>query len=133
MSKRILVIDDDADMVASTSAVLAARGYDVSGATDATEGLKAIRSLRPDLVVLDIMMETDAAGFDLAYALKEDPATRALPIVILSSFQEHLAEKGSAFEHVLGRDWPAAELLEKPVDPTILSQVVARLLAETAA
>jgi DNA-binding response OmpR family regulator len=133
MVKRILVIDDDADMVASTSAVLAARGFAVSGAADATAGRKAIRDHRPDLVILDIMMETDAAGFDLAYALKEDPTTRSLPIVILSSFQEHLAEKGDAFQHVLGRDWPAAELLEKPVNPERLAAVVERLLAEAAA
>jgi CheY-like chemotaxis protein len=133
MSKRILVIDDDADLVTSTSALLAAHGYTVSGAMGAAEGRKAIRDLRPDLVVLDIMMETDAAGFDLAYALKADPATRNLPIVILSSFQDHLADKGPAFEHVMGRDWPAAELLEKPADPAKLTAVVARLLAEQAA
>lgn len=133
MNKRILVIDDDADLVTSTSALLAAHGYTVSGATGAAEGRKAIRDLRPDLVVLDIMMETDAAGFDLAYALKSDPATRNLPIVILSSFQDHLADKGPAFEHVMGRDWPAAELLEKPADPAKLAAVVARLLAEQAA
>lgn len=133
MSKRILVIDDDADLVTSTSALLAAHGYTVSGAMGAAEGRKAIRDLRPDLVVLDIMMETDAAGFDLAYALKADPTTRNLPIVILSSFQDHLADKGPAFEHVMGRDWPAAELLEKPADPAKLTAVVARLLAEQAA
>jgi len=133
MSKRILVIDDDADLVTSTSALLAAHGYTVSGAMGAAEGRKAIRDLRPDLVVLDIMMETDAAGFDLAYALKADPATRNLPIVILSSFQDHLADKGPAFEHVMGRDWPAAELLEKPADPAKLTAVVSRLLAEQAA
>ncbi|HOI11971.1 MAG TPA: response regulator, partial [Myxococcota bacterium] len=127
MSKRILVIDDDADLVTSTSALLAAHGYTVSGAMGAAEGRKAIRDLRPDLVVLDIMMETDAAGFDLAYALKADPATRNLPIVILSSFQDHLADKGPAFEHVMGRDWPAAELLEKPADPAKLTAVVSRL------
>ncbi len=133
MSKKILVIDDDADLVESTSALLAAQGYEVSSALGAAEGRQAIRKQRPDLIVLDIMMETDTAGFDLAYALKEDPATRTLPIVILSSFQEHLAEKGAAFEHVMGRDWPAAELLEKPIDPTRLAAVVERLLAETVA
>lgn len=133
MTKRILVIDDDADLVESTSALLKAQGYDVSGALGAAEGRKAIRDWRPDLVVLDIMMETDAAGFDLAYALKEDPATRRLPIVILSSFQDHLADKGPAFEHVLGREWPAAELLEKPVDPSRLKAIVEQLLTTPAA
>lgn len=133
MTKRILVIDDDADLVESTSALLKAQGYDVAGALGAAEGRKAIRDWRPDLVVLDIMMETDAAGFDLAYALKEDPATRPLPIVILSSFQDHLGDKGPAFEHVLGREWPAAELLEKPVDPNRLKAVVDRLLATSGA
>ncbi|HQL58062.1 MAG TPA: response regulator, partial [Myxococcota bacterium] len=67
--KRILVIDDDHDLVESTSALLRAQGFEVSGAYAAEEGKKAIQDFRPHLIVLDIMMETDSAGFDLAYAL----------------------------------------------------------------
>jgi DNA-binding response OmpR family regulator len=122
--KRILVIDDDHDLVESTSALLRAQGFEVSGAYAAEEGKKAIQDFRPHLIVLDIMMETDSAGFDLAYALRKN-----IPIVIVSSFQEHLAEKMDAFQHVLGRDWPAASLLEKPVDPSKLTSIINQLLA----
>ena len=128
--KRILVIDDENELVESTTALLRAQGFEVSGAYAAEEGKKAIQDFRPHLIVLDIMMETDSAGFDLAYALRQHPATKNLPIVIVSSFQEHLAEKMDAFQHVLGRDWPAASLLEKPVDPSKLTSIINQLLAK---
>jgi DNA-binding response OmpR family regulator len=128
--KRILVIDDDEDLVRSTSALLATRGYSVDGASNGTEGEAKVRSWKPDLVVLDIMMDYDAEGFNLAYRLKEDPATSSIPIVILSGFQDHLESRGSSFDFVMGRQWPAAEMLEKPADPGRLIAVVDRLLAD---
>lgn len=127
--KRILVIDDDCDLVESTSALLRAQGFEVSGAYDGKAGSQAIKDFRPDLIVLDIMMETDAAGFDLAYTLKQNPATQNIPIVIVSSFQEHLTEKLDSFQHILGREWPASSLLEKPVEPAKLTTVINQLLA----
>lgn len=128
-TKKILVIDDDADLVQSVAAYLGSRGYAVRTASNGTEGMERLQAERPDLIVLDIMMDYDAEGFNLAYRLHEDPETRAIPIVIVSGFGEHLADKFSSFDFVLGRDWPAAELLEKPVDLGRLAGVIARLLA----
>lgn len=129
-NKRILVIDDDADLVASTTAFLAARGYEARGARNGTEAWAMLPAFRPHLLVLDIMMDRDAEGFDLAYRLRQDPAWRSLPIVVASSFQEHLGDRMEAFQAVLGREWPADALLEKPVSPDRLAETVGRLLAD---
>ncbi len=127
--KYILVIDDDEDLVRSTRALLEGRGYETDGAGNGTEGLAKIRERRPDLLILDIMMDYDAEGFTLANQLAQGAETRKMPIVIVSSFQEHLQEKWSAFQNVLGEPWPASALLEKPASPDKLAKTVEALLA----
>lgn len=129
-AKRILVIDDDEDLVRSTTALLRSRGWETEGARNGTEGLAKVREFRPDLLVLDIMMDHDTEGFQLAYSLKEDPELKGMPVIIVSSFQEHLAEKMDKFQFVLGNDWPAEALLEKPVKPEKLAETIARLLSD---
>jgi CheY-like chemotaxis protein len=128
-AKRILVIDDDEDLVLSTTALLRARGWEAEGARNSVDGLAKIRDWQPDLLVLDIMMDNDTEGFQLAYKLKEDPTLRGLPVIIVSSFQEHLADKMDKFQFVLGNEWPAEAMLEKPVKPEKLAETVASLLA----
>lgn len=127
--KYILVVDDDEDLVAQTRAVLEARGYETAGASNGTDAQQKIQKRRPDLLVLDVMMDYDAEGFTLANKLQEDPETRRMPIVILSSFQEHLQEKWASFQNILGQQWPAAALLEKPVPPEKLAKTIEGLLA----
>ncbi len=73
MAKKILIVDDDRDLVASLERVLRGNGYDVATAYSGAEGLRALLAERPDLVVLDVMMETDTAGFEAADA---DPQPR---------------------------------------------------------
>ena len=128
-SQRILVVDDDKDLVRSVQAYLAARGYSVETAANGTEARAAIARTTPDLVILDVMMDTDAEGFAVAYALREDEATRRIPVILLTGFLKHLDEKYAAFEHIQGQDWPGAELMEKPVDLKKLGAAVAQHLA----
>ena len=83
MKKRILVIDDEADIRDIVRLCLSEEGYEVLEATNGNEGiLKAIQE-KPDLIVLDIMMP-GINGFEVAKHLKDDPNTRDIPIVILS-------------------------------------------------
>ena len=63
---KILIVDDDADFVKSTSDLLAAHGYDVLSAPDGAAGLELARRERPDLMVLDVMMATQTEGFEIA-------------------------------------------------------------------
>lgn len=135
MSSRetILLVDDDKDLVLSVKAFLEARNYHVATAFSGEEGRTWLESHRPDAVVLDVMMENDTAGLNLAYKLHADEATRSIPVVILSGFMNHLGSKYGTFEFIQGRDWPAARFFEKPVNLKELAESIGRLIAEAEA
>jgi two-component system alkaline phosphatase synthesis response regulator PhoP len=86
--RRILLIDDDSDFLASTSALLEAHGYCVLQAHTGREGLDRIKTEHPDLVIVDIMMENEWAGYGVNEAIKFDPGfecVRHVPVVMVSS------------------------------------------------
>lgn len=128
-TKDILVIDDDRDLTNAVKAYFEARGYAVRTAHSGAEGMDEIHRSRPDLILLDIMMENDADGFNLAYKLKNDKTYWDIPIVILSGWTDHLKEKSSSFEFVMGRDWPAVEEIKKHASLAHIGEVVERVLA----
>jgi CheY-like chemotaxis protein len=127
-SKRILMIDDDKDFVLSTKTFLEGRGYQVDTAHNGTDGWEKIQKGQADLIVLDIMMDTDTEGFNLAYKMKEMEATRRIPIVIVSGFPQHLDEKFEKFEFILGREWPAVAQMEKPIELKELAKIIDRFV-----
>ncbi len=129
----ILLIDDDRDFVLSAKAFLEGRGYRVETAYNGTEGWQKIATAQPSLIVLDIMMDYDAEGFNLAYKLRRDPSVQKTPIIIVSGFSKHLNEKMKEFEFVLGQDWPAEAYFEKPVDLKVLVKSIESLLPKTGA
>lgn len=130
-NKNILVIDDDRDFAMSTKTFLEGRGYTVDTAANGTEAWAKIQAKKPDLIVLDIMMDYDAEGFNFAYKLREDESCRKLPIVIVSGFSQYLTEKMDKFQFVLGQDWPSDGFLEKPVDLKELAKTIDRFLPKT--
>lgn len=86
---RILIIDDDEDYRASTRALLEGEGYEVLEAATGREGVEAVRAQKPDLIVLDIMMESPVEGYTVVQALRQcgDDASE-IPIVMVSSVRE---------------------------------------------
>ncbi|MCM2322598.1 MAG: response regulator [Oligoflexia bacterium] len=94
MTKKILIVDDDKDLVQSLERVFKAQGYEVAVAYRATEGLQQALRVRPDLIVLDVTMETDTAGFEFVYQLRsrrEDSRYRELsevPIIMLTAIHQ---------------------------------------------
>lgn len=113
----ILLVDDDPDIRDSIKLILEANDYKVRTAPNAKVALEELKKKVPDLMILGIMMNTDTEGFDLAYALKSSPQFQNLPIIILTSFLEKVRAKGpEQFQHILGEEWPAKWLFEKPVD-----------------
>ena len=127
--KNVLVVDDDRDLAKSIKAYLETRGYGVRMAHSGTDGMAEIEREQPDLILLDIMMDYDADGFNLAYKLKQDTNYRDIPIVILSGFTDHLKDKSSKFEFIMDRDWPAVEEIHKPASLTQIGAAVERVLA----
>lgn len=113
----ILLVDDDPDIRDSIKLILEANNYEVRTAPNGKAALEELKKKTPDLMILDIMMNTDTEGFDLAYALKSNPQFQNLPIIILTSFLEKVRAEGpDQFQHILGEEWPAKWLFEKPVD-----------------
>jgi CheY-like chemotaxis protein len=126
----ILLVDDDQDLRDSLQIILENHGYTVRTAANGKEALEALKTERPDLMILDIMMATETEGFDIAYELKNKPGTRELPIILLTSFLEKVREDGpDKFQHIMGEAWPAKWLFEKPVDTKKLVAKIEGILA----
>jgi two-component system alkaline phosphatase synthesis response regulator PhoP len=129
----ILVVDDDADIRDALTIILESHNYIVRTASNGKEAIAALEEKKPDLVILDIMMATDTEGFDLAYDLRERPDFKKLPIILLTSFLEKVREEGIGdFAYILGEQWPAHWLLEKPVDSKKLLRKIEDILTERA-
>lgn len=91
---RILLVDDDRDLTESLGQILRIKGYQVEVAHSAVEGLKKLPEVKPDLMVLDVMMETDTAGFEAVYKIRsERPDSKYrefkdIPIIILTAIDQ---------------------------------------------
>jgi DNA-binding response OmpR family regulator len=116
--KSILIVDDDRDVFESMKIVLEAEGYRVSWATSGKEALSMARASRPDLMILDVMMESDDEGFQVSYAMKHDRDLSGIPIIMVTSVA---SRTGFSFDRDRDEDFlPVNEFLEKPVDPRVL-------------
>lgn len=121
MSK-ILVVDDDPDMVAACRMVLEREGYEVESASNAADGLAAVERLKPDLLVLDVMMEEPDDGLRVARELRR--RGHDLPILMLTSVNQALNVQIGKDEEIV----PVDEFLEKPAAPADLVRIVGALL-----
>jgi DNA-binding response OmpR family regulator len=126
--KLILVIDDDRDLVASLEAFLLARGYEVVTAGNSKEAYARIVERRPDLMILDVMMDYDEEGMVFASALKTDGPTRDIPILMMSGFNVQADVRDKVIGSLMGQDLPVETFLEKPVRLTEVAERVEALL-----
>jgi CheY-like chemotaxis protein len=125
--RKILVVDDDVDLCDSLRVVLEHAGYAMVTAANRAEGMEKIRAEQPDLIILDVMMETWQDGFEMSRDLKSDPGLKNTPILMLTSIEETtgIEVKSSAGDPV----WlPVDAFLDKPVSPAALLAEVRKLL-----
>jgi len=106
--KTILLVDDEQDIIDSISVRLQASGYQIIAARDGLEALKKARSLRPDLIILDLMLPK-MDGYKVARLLKFDKRYSDIPILILSA-------RGQEIDKELARSAGADDYLVKPFD-----------------
>jgi DNA-binding response OmpR family regulator len=122
MSKKyVLVVDDDPDLVETVGLMLETNNYEVGKAYDGVEAEASIKSRRPDLVILDVMMPRKD-GYKLCAELKKDPATKEIPIVMLTAVGE--AVPSTSYSHYEGMTMEAEDYIEKPVDTKKLLETV---------
>ncbi len=123
---KILVVDDDPDLVETVSMMLESRNYDVIPAYGGTEGLKKARSEKPDLVVLDVMMP-DKDGFEVCKEMKADPQLAGIPVLLLTAVASKISE--TRYTTRMGMETEADDYVDKPVEPEEIVRRVQRLLA----
>jgi len=126
---KILIVDDDADMVEALKIVLESKGYGVDFAYDGDDGYRKAEKTRPDLVILDVMMKTKDEGFQVSYKMKNDPELKRIPILMLTAVGK---ETGFAFGKGDEDYLLADEFVEKPVKPSELVLKVERLIKKGA-
>jgi CheY-like chemotaxis protein len=127
---KILMIDDDPDIVEAVRIPLEAVGYDFYAAISGSEGLEKVKELDPDLIILDVMMETATEGFQISLKLRERSpdaefaAYRDIPILMLTAVHTTTPLRFAPDESYL----PVDAFLEKSADPEDIIAKVGELL-----
>jgi two-component system, OmpR family, alkaline phosphatase synthesis response regulator PhoP len=125
MMKKILVVDDEPDIVEMIKVALESASYRVITAFNGNECLEKAKKERPDAIVLDIMMP-EKDGFATCKELKGDPQTQEIPVLILTAVGEHFAN--SRYAKSMGLELEAEDYIDKPVNPPALLDRLAKLV-----
>ena len=120
---KILIVDDDKDVIEVGKIILQGEGYEVVSANNREDGMAAVESEKPNLILLDVMMEREDDGFIMAQDLRRNGVNT--PIIMLTNVSK-----------VFGMDFdkdsemaPVNEFVEKPIDPETLKSLVKKHLA----
>jgi len=127
MQEKILVIDDDPDILDALAMILQSQGYQVVTARDGVEGLANLKAEKPDLMILDLLMPK-MDGFAVCKEL-QDPRWskyKDIPILILTSVREEASRR--RYELETGLELDVDDYVEKPVSPDILLKRVGKLI-----
>jgi CheY-like chemotaxis protein len=122
--KTVLLVDDDPDFVEQNRLLLEDSGYCVRVAHSGRQCLQEVGAGRPDLIILDMMMESENVGFDLSRELRNSEYTKNIPLIMITSVNDMIP-----FRVEPDRTWlPVDALIEKPVEAPLLLDVVNRIL-----
>lgn len=97
-TQKILIVDDDVDIINVMSTILENEGFEVISANNKVEGLELAKAENPDLAILDVMMTTHYEGFELAESLALDPVFKNMPILMQTSIEVLSTSKESVRE-----------------------------------
>ena len=123
---KIVMIDDNTDFLFTMETFLQRNGFEVQTADDGQKGIELIKKERPDVILLDIMMETLFSGFEVCKQVRADEDLRYIPIIGISAMGDELDINYS--------QWPDYEyfrpdnFMEKPVDKQRLLQLIPELI-----
>lgn len=121
-SKKVVVcIEDEPEMIALVKLILGRKGFDLVGAVGGREGLETVRKLRPDLVLLDLMMP-DMGGWEVYQQMKADAELKVIPVIVVTA-------KAQSIDKVLGIHIAKVDdYVTKPFGPQELLQSVNKVL-----
>lgn len=131
-NEKILIIDDDDDLVHAMRLPLQAAGYKVYSAASGDEGLRQVKQVNPDLIILDVMMDATTAGFQVSLTLRSpEPASeyaayRHIPILMLTAIHSTTPLRFAPDQDYL----PVDAFIEKPIEPDALLKQVRELLGQ---
>jgi CheY-like chemotaxis protein len=131
-NEKILVIDDDPDLVEVIRLTLEASGYEVFAAASGAEGLKKVVEVEPDLIILDVMMDYTTEGFQVSLQLRSpEPASeyaayRDVPILMLTAIHSTTSLRFKPEQDYL----PVDAFVEKPLEPSALVAKVQEMLGK---
>lgn len=117
----IAIIDDDPDILDASSLVLKSKGHDVITANNPNDGYKIVKDKKPDLIILDVMMDEPDDGFYLAQKFRKEGI--AIPILMYTSVSKAIGLDFGKSEMV-----PVNDFVEKPISPEELVNKVEALL-----
>ncbi len=132
MSRKILIIDDDIDVVEAMRIALESVDYEVETAGGTEEGFEKLFSFKPDMLILDVMMTTDTEGFNAAWEIRSPAANsrfkdfKDIPILMISAVS---LEKKMKFDPKKDKEFlPVNDFIEKPIAPGFLISKVKELV-----
>ncbi len=126
MSYKILVVDDDVDVLDSRKIVLEHNNYEVLAATNIHVADEILKREKIDLIILDVMMENDSDGFNFAQKIKGDKEFNHIPIIMATAVNQR-----TKFKFDIEQDGvfiPVEKFMEKPIDPDDLIVTIRGLL-----
>jgi len=124
-TKKILIVDDEQDVLTYFEAVFQDNGYDTVSAEDGIEGFERAKSEKPDLIVLDITMPKQS-GLKTYRQYKRHPALKNIPVIIVTAVNDSfkvLLDELEEFELPKG-------IFNKPINPQVLLNVVSEILSD---
>jgi DNA-binding response OmpR family regulator len=125
ISKKVVYIEDESEMIDLVRLILSRKGYEVIGANGGREGLDIIRQKLPDLVLLDLMMP-DMDGWDVYQQMKSVEATRDIPVIVITA-------KAQSIDKVLGLHIAKVDdYISKPFSPQELVESVEKVIGQRA-
>ena len=127
MPKKILIVDDDPDLVEAVSMILESKNYDVAAAYGGVEGLEKAKTEKPDLIVLDVMMP-DKDGYAVCKAMKADPNLSKIPVLLLTAVVSKIPT--THYTQQMGLETEADDYIDKPVEPAELVKRIEALLSK---
>ncbi len=123
-NKKVVCIEDEPEMIDLVKLILGRKGFDLTGAMGGREGLEAVRRIKPDLVLLDLMMP-DMDGWEVYQQMKADEELSGIPVIVVTA-------KAQSIDKVLGLHIAKVDdYVTKPFGPQELLQSVERVLGKT--